>query len=269
MSVKSTLLIFGSFVFLFSTEAVCAQQKSITEHKRKAKKESGQVASSTKPTSHWAGSNAQFGFVMNTGNTDSTNISAGLVVNYVNNAWTNNAQLNMQFNQSSGTTTKERYYATDQVQYSFSKKRKNYVYSNVNFTDDKFSPYDYQVIGSAGYGRDMIKTPTFTWSLQTGPGMRYDNVRYQSKDEHNFVVYTASNANWKVTKGMSLSEQAQYTIGKPYNYLQSVTALTNKIMGNLAMQVSYTLQYYSQIPLGSTNTKKLDTITNVALVYNF
>lgn len=237
---------------------------------KKSKKNSDESSSiAQKPTSHWAGSNAQLGLVVNTGNTESTNFSGGLNLVYKNQPWTNTAQLQMQLNRSQGDLTKERYYASDQIQYSFSKERQNFVYGHAEFTDDKFSPYEYQMISSAGYGRDIWKTPTFTISLQGGPGVRYDVVRDNPQNHTNFVFYTQGNANWQVTKDMNLTEQVQYTMGSPYNYLQSVTALTNKLTGNLALQVSYTIQYYSQIPVGSANTKNLDTITNLALVYNF
>ncbi len=227
------------------------------------------TSSTAKPTSHWAGSNAQLGLVLNTGNTESTNFSSGINLLYKRGSWANTAQLQLQLNRSQGLLTKERYYAADQAQYSFSKQRKNYVYGNVNFTDDQFSPYEFQVISSVGYGRDLIKTARFTLNVQAGPGLRFDDIRSQAKNQKNFIVYTASNITWQVTKSMKFTEQLQYTLGNPYNYLQSVSAITNKLIGNLALQVSYTLQYYSEIPLDSTNTKKLDTTTNLALVYNF
>lgn len=219
--------------------------------------------------SYWAGSNAQLGLVVNTGNTNTSNLAGGAIGIYTNEAWMNNIQFNLQLIRSLGQFTKERYYTSDQLQYNFSKEHKNFVYGNVNFINDRFSPYQFQTISSLGYGRDLLNFNTFTLTVQAGPGIRYESIRHQSRDQKNFITYTATNIGWQIAKSVKLNEELQYTFGHPYNYLQSVAALTNKILGNIAMQVSYTLQYYSVIPFGSKNTEKVDTITNVALVYNF
>lgn len=240
-----------------------------TDTDKKIKCDSSKTKTKKKKLSDWAGTNAQIGLVINTGNSNNTNFSGGVTGVYTHDPWSNNAQANMQLNRSLGQITKERYYAADQLQYNFSENSNNFVYGNANYTRDLFSPYEFQVISSVGYGRDLIRTNRFILTAQAGPGVRYDNVRYRMENERNFIIYTASNITWKVSRSVNFTEQMQYTFGHPYDYLQSVTAITNKITGNIAMQVSYTLQYYSNIPFGSQNTQNVDTITNVALVYNF
>ncbi len=222
-----------------------------------------------KLVSPWAGSNAQLGLIINTGNTDNTNLSGGVKLLYTKAPWTNLTQLDMQFSRSQGSTTKQRFFGMDQANYSFSRSRKSFIFGNANYTQDKFSPYDYQGIIAVGYGRDLIKSDRFTLNVQAGPGIRFDDVHGPGGYEQNVILSTASSINWNITKNCTLTEQLGYDMGKPYNYLKSVTAVTNKLTGNLAMQISYTMEYYSVIPFGSANTKKLDTTTNIALVYNF
>jgi len=248
--------------------------------KQDNKKEDDSKAESSTPSSprhwsgdisprHWTGSNAQFGLVMDTGNSSDTNFSSALNLKFHAAPWLNIFQVSAQYSSAEGGVTKEKYFAMDQLNYSFSKTRKSFVFMNSNFTEDKFSPYNYQVIGSAGYGRDIVKTKNFLLNVQAGPGVRNNKVRVTEETDTNLILTTASYLNWKIAKSVVLSEQLTYDVGPPYNYLKSVTALTNKIIGNLAIQVSYTVEYYSDIPLDSTNTKNLDTTTNITLVYNF
>lgn len=222
-----------------------------------------------KKKSPWQGTNAQLGYVVSTGNVNSANLSAGVNVLYNQPKWGNTFQANAYLNKSLGVTTKEQYFVTNQFNYYFNGARTNYIFSNLRFIDDRFSPYEYQVVFASGYGRDIIKIEHFTLSAQVGPGIRHSYIRATRLYENNLILTTALMMNWQITNKMAFSEQLDYDIGKPFDYLKSVTALTATLAGHLAAQLSYTVQYYSIIPLGNPNTKKTDTITNIALVYNF
>ncbi|WP_423063133.1 DUF481 domain-containing protein [Candidiatus Paracoxiella cheracis] len=242
------------------TAASCEKVfKKIKEEKRLKKKKK----------SPWNGTNAQLGYVVNTGNSNNSNLSAGLNVLYNKPKWANTFQANAYLNKSLGVVTKEQYFLTNQFTYYFTKSRRNYIFSNFRFIEDRFSPYEYQVVFSAGYGRELIKTKRFTLSAQAGPGIRHDFIRTTRIYDNHLILSTAMTMNWQITSKVALSEQLNYDIGPPFDYLNSVTALTATLAGHLAAQLSYTVQYYSKIPMGSSNTEKTDTITNIALVYNF
>ncbi len=223
--------------------------------------------------SPWAGTQVSLGLVINTGNTNTTNVNAGAVINYAKGPWNNNAQATAQWGRDSGVLTKEKYFLQNQLSYLFGKAQRNYGFVNGTGTADEFSPYEYQAIVAAGYGREVFKTDKFNLKLQSGPGFRR-NVQKKttlgpSKVMNGAVLSSEAKLAWQVTKSGQFSEDLRYDYGSPYNYMRSVTAFTNKIIRNIAMQVSLTLDRYSKIPAGSLNTKKLDTTTSLALVYTF
>lgn len=219
--------------------------------------------------SPWDGSNASFGFTWNTGNTNNKTINGSFNLIFKKDRWSNTANLGVQWQASNGVTSKDKYTLVNQTNYSFNKSLSSFVFGNLNYTMDHFSAYNYVVVAAAGYGRNIIKTPTFLFSAQAGPGLRHNKVREDGNINNNFVVTTQANMTWNITKAGTITETARYDWGQPYDYFQTVTAFTNKIIGNLAMQLSFELDYYSSIPPMSSNTKKTDTTTALSLVYNF
>lgn len=251
------------------TKQCVAPQPTIASCTKLIKKQKEEKSLGEKKKNPWKGTNAQLGYIVNTGNTDNTNLSAGLNVLYTKQKWANIFQANAYLSRSMGVVTKEQYFVTNQFNYYFNSTQKNYFFSNLRFVDDRFSPYEYQLVLSLGYGRDLLKTKNFTLSAQVGPGMRHNFIRTTRLYENHLILTTGMMMNWQINSRIALSEQLNYDFGRPFNYLKSVTALTASLAGHLAAQLSYTVQYYSAIPMDSTNTKKTDTITNIALVYNF
>lgn len=216
----------------------------------------------------WKGSNAQLGAVVTTGNSNTTNLSGGLNLAYKKGPWQNNFQANLQFASSNGSTTQQQYFAQNQLNYNWGC---NFIFGNINYTQDQFSPYDYQIVTSAGYGRTLVKTDKVNLSVQAGPGLRTNSIKIaqQPSQVNNHLIGVAGlNFAWQITDSVNFTENVTYNFGQPYDYLKTVSALTNKIIDNLAVQISYTTEYYSQIPLGSSNTQNLDTYLNLSLVYN-
>lgn len=259
----SQVFIVTMFSCLLSTVVYAAKQPAI--------KKSKQVSSKATEKSSWDGSKIQFGLSSSTGNTESENYNTQINIDYTKYRWTNAFQANNWFGKSDGNVNQEKYFFQDQINYSFNDNANidNYVFVSGNWTFDRFSPYKYQSVYALGYGRDWVKTDRLVLNTQIGPGYRRNKERDTGLIEANYILTTQAGIRWFITKTGALSETVRYDIGRPYDYLKSVTAFTNKIVGNLAVQISYTVEHYSSIPANSTNTHKTDTTTNVALVYTF
>ncbi len=217
----------------------------------------------------WDGSNAQFGFIKNTGNTDATTLTGGLNIKYVKNRWTDNAQALVGYGTSKGVTNKNQYTVSNQLNYAFNGELKNYMFFNASLNVNKFSPYSSQIILTPGYGRDIIKNDTLVWSAQLGAGLRRDQIAVDRTTTSSFVVSPLTTVTWNITRAGTLSESAGAALGHPYNQYTSTTSFMNKITKHFALQLSFQVQYVTSIPPGSNNTKKTDTTSNVSLVYNF
>lgn len=220
----------------------------------------------------WDGSNALIGYVRNTGNTSSSSINLSTNVLYKKTTWQNTFLGEFQYGKQDGRSNRQYYHFNDQVQYFLdpTKKNNNFLFLNGDSVITRFGPYRYQMVYAAGYGRQLVNNKTFQLSAQAGPGYRRNKKNQAgSKISGTAVLTTQANATLMLGKWGTLTQSARFDFAKPYNYLQATTALTNKIWDHVAIQLSYQISYYSQIPSGSTNTKKLDTVTNISLVYNY
>ena len=129
--------------------------------------------------------------------------------------------------------------------------------------------YRYTVVGSAMYGRTLRDTKHFNWKAQIGPGIRYNAPYTGSKSDTRPVAVFLSHLTWSLNSWGTLAENLRYEYGKPYNYLQSLTNLTNKLYGHLALQFSFQVDHYSKLPVHKKMTVLTSTATTVSLVYNF
>lgn len=215
---------------------------------------------------YWSGT-ANLGFVDNTGNTDNENLSGKLDVQYNRTKWKNDVTLAGQLNTSRGTKTAERYSASYETNYLFSKY--NFVFGRVSGLHDKFSPYDYSLTAAGGFGRRLLQTHRLSLDVKAGPG--YNRLKETATDvvRDQLVAYIGGHFTWDITGSTTFTQDVNVNAGHPNTEAKSVTALNTKIVGNLGLQVSETLDYNSYIPPESTNTHTLDTTSNVALVYSF
>ncbi len=224
-----------------------------------------------KHPSPWDNSNAQVGYIVNRGNTDSSMFNLGGNVQFTKPRWQNQFQGQFQYGIAEHVTNRQYTHLYDQIQYDLNNdgKHDNYIFANADATLTRYGPYTYQTVYAAGYGRDWITTKHFTLSAQIGPGYRRNKEHSSNRVRDAFVATTQANAALKLGCCGTITQTVRYDIAKPYNYMQAVTAFTNKIVGHVAIQTSYTLTHYSNIPSNNPNTKKTDSITNLSLVYNF
>ena len=222
-----------------------------------------------KKPSPWKGTNVQFGFNKNTGNTQTTNITSQVNVTYDKGSWLNTGQFQYQWGKSKGEVNKEKYFLTNQTDYAFNRPRTTFVFLAETYTMDKFSPYDYQALLAAGLGHDLIRNDKIIWSAQAGPGYRRSRETVTRTVNTSPVLTTQTNLTWNINQGTQFTQLLQGNFSKPYDYYKSTSAITSTLFDQLAVQVSFSAEHYTSIPKFSKNTEKTDTTTLVSLIYNF
>jgi putative salt-induced outer membrane protein len=219
---------------------------------------------------HWLGSFASFGFSNLTGNTRVLSLNGEINLLYTKKKWTNQFNSSINYGEDSGTVNKKKYFVQDQANYFLGEKEKNYLSLLANSSIDYFSPYNYVSVISTAYGREVIKSKKIVLSAQAGPGFRRTKERVGGSVFNRFIVRPQIQLVWKLTPDTHLVETASMEMGKPYQFYQSTTSLTNKILKHLATSISFQIDHYSSLPPNEKDDdKKTDTITNVSLVYTF
>lgn len=216
--------------------------------------------------SSWSGS-VQLGYTGTGGNSEDNNVSAKFSLLHKIAKWTNSYKLSALYSNSYSDVTAERYSNNFEWLYSF--RPKVFAFVNNNSFYDKFNPYESSITTAIGIGRRLINNTTVTLDIQGGPGYRYAEVANTNKIESDPVGYLSSVLNWNISKTASFQETVSSNIGNKNATTQSESALSLDIIGNLGMQVSYTITHNSVIPTGSTKTKKYDYVTDVTLLFSF
>lgn len=218
-------------------------------------------------------SEAELGYLSTSGNTETRTANAKLNIIYESESWEHqfHAEGVYASEKSSDTgkdqATAQKYRLSGQTNYKFDDK--NSVFGLVTYEDDRFSGYKYQLSFATGYSRQIIKNDTIDLSAELGPGYRINKLEDDSTsdiDEAEIVGHAAGFFAWKLSKTATFTQTISVDTGSQSTITRSVTALTSRINGHLAMKTSYTVKNTSKVPEG---TDKTDTETALTLVFSF
>lgn len=216
--------------------------------------------------SPWKGSSAGLGFLMATGDTKTYNLNANLNLNYKpNNNWSFISK--DQFQRSSSASDGVTAWVLDlkgQANYNFSKKQ--YSYGSLDYIDNKFDGYNYRMVESLGYGRNISMPSNMKLSVQAGPGFEQNIAQDTHKRSNIITFYPSLNYSWNFTEKSSLSEDLSSIISKQTTLTTSETNLTTNICNNFNLQLSYKLVDSTKPRPGKY---RVNTLTSVNLLYNF
>ena len=81
-----------------------------------------------------------------------------------------------------------------------------------------------------------------------------------------FAARGSVDFDWKLSKTISLSQDASAYVQHYNSTVSSTTALSAKLIGPLAARFSYIVQYESMPPVGRVGT---DTTSRASLAYSF
>ncbi len=206
---------------------------------------------------------AEVGMVTTTGNTETQTLRGKLGVKHQHGEWQNAANLEALNSADGNTTTAEKYLLDGKSEYRFGEH--NYVYVTVQYENDRFSGYDYRVQESAGYGRRLLHNDVVTLDLETGPGARQSKLTGSGREDE-LVWRLAAQFGWQISKTAKFTENLSADFGEKANIIKSVAGLQAQVAGSLAMKLTYTVKFTSDVP---ENIKRLDTESAVTLVYGF
>ena len=210
----------------------------------------------------WKGE-AELGLVNTSGNTKTDNVNLKAKIAKEQGKWRHLAAVAALRTSDDTGTTAQRFELKGQSDYKYSEHE--YLFGLANYEDDRFSGYDYRVSEAVGYGRRVLAQSDMTLDLEVGPGARQSKLDTGSSDSE-FIVRGAAKYAWSITKTSNFTEDLNVEAGKDTTISKSVTALSSKINGDLAMRISYTIRQASSVP---PDIEKTDTETAVTLVYSY
>jgi putative salt-induced outer membrane protein len=207
---------------------------------------------------------AALGYLSTSGNTDSTNANASFKLGWDRGgAWRHEWSALAITARTAGTTTAESYAAGYKAQRDFSEH--SYLFAAGDWRQDQFSGYDKQLTESVGYGRRIIDTERQVLSLEGGIGAKQSTL-IDGVDLDEGIVRGGLDYVLHISESAEFNQKLLFEVGSDNRYTESNSAVKAKLLGNLALVLSYVIKSNSDVPPGIDNT---DRFTAISLEYGF
>ena len=205
---------------------------------------------------------AELGGYISTGNTENVGLTAQVEIKREAIDWRHKISVQADYQKSLGTVTRERYLAAYEPNWKLGDRA--YIYGAAQYESDRFSGFTDRFSLSTGAGYSAIKSPDVRLDLELGPAFR--STRLVTDDsESNLAARGSLDFNWKITRGITVQQNASAYVQDANSTVSSKSALLTRLIGPLSAQVSYTVQYESM----PVSRKTTDTISRAALVLDF
>lgn len=212
--------------------------------------------------SPWAGK-ATLGYLATSGNTENSTLNSGFEVGYTAGKWAHMATaaaINASENES---TTAEAYDLGWKSERNLTDA--DFLFGRVDWRKDRFGGFETQVSESVGYGRRLIKTDRHFLNAEVGVGARQSEAQDGTKEDET-IFRTGAYYKWLFSETAEFRQDLTAEAGGENTYIESVTAVSAKLLGDLALVASYTIKHNTDVP---ALTEKTDTYTALSLEYGF
>ena len=223
----------------------------------------------------------ELGFLTTTGNTETTSLKAKFDVKKDYEHWLHQLigdgfykQDEVQDNDRNETqTTAQKYFLSLKSDYKINRENAS-LFMFISYTDDRFSGFEYQTSYAMGYSDAVFKSDRTHLTYSIGPGYSVykedpEEGQNEGDTEEEFIVYLSGEYQVKLSETSKFKQRvtSDYSLDQDSNSKTvSETSLSAKINGSMALKVSYTLTYNSEVAIENEN---LDTETAVTLSYTF
>jgi len=206
---------------------------------------------------------AELGYNKISGNSNSESLRAGADMTWFDDPWSYNLQLSAKSASDDDETSAEEYQIQGRTRYNLSTY--NYLFGLARWDKDRFSGYDSQSTLIGGYGRQLLVGPPHSLAVEVGPGVRHDEYEEGGSDNLG-LLYAGLDYDWQFSETSRFSQSLATEASRENIIGRSETALTVAMNSDLALKVSYEVEFNDNPPPGASS--QTDTTTGVSLIYN-
>jgi putative salt-induced outer membrane protein len=200
--------------------------------------------------SPWSGS-VKLGYLATSGNTDSSSLNSGFQITYTLDLWQHEATAAAIHSTESNATTAEAY------DFGWKSARNltehDFLFGRLDWRKDRFSSYDQQFSQAVGYGRRLIDSEAHKLNGEIGIGARQSDF-IDGTDESESIVSGRLTYTWLLSETATFGQMIVIESGSSNTYSESVTELTARLIGGLALVASYTNCGFKLLKYNEKNT---------------
>lgn len=219
-------------------------------------------AQETEESSPWSGK-ATLGYLATSGNTENSTLNSGFEVGYTKGKWAHLLNAAAISASENGVTTAEAY------ELGWKSERKltdqDFLFGRLEWRKDNFGAFDTQFAQTLGYGRRLIENDVHKLNVELGVGARQSQLQLGG-DENETIFTAGAYYTWQLSETAEFRQELKAEAGNENTYTESVSAISARLLGDLALVASYTIKNNSDVP---PSTEKTDTYTALSLEYVF
>lgn len=220
------------------------------------------LAGEAEEQSPWSGK-ATLGYLATSGNTENSTLNTGLELGYSTTNWAHLAKAFAITASENNVTTAETY------ELGWKSERKvteqDFLFGRLQWHKDSFGAYARQFSQSVGYGRRLIDSDEHKLNAELGVGARQSELQTGAKESET-IFRGGAYYKWLFSETAEFRQGFTVEAGDKNTYFEAQTALSAKLLGDLALVASYTIKHNTDVP---PLTEKTDTYTALSLEYAF
>lgn len=220
------------------------------------------MAQEEPPASPWAGK-ATLGYLATSGNTENSTLNTGVEVGYTSGRWQHIANAFAIHASDKEVTTTEAYELGWKSELNLSEH--DFLFGRVNWRKDRFGGFYTQLSETVGYGRRIINNDKHTLNVELGVGARQSELQ-NGLEEDETIFRGGAYYTWKLSETAEFRQNLTTEAGSENTYLESLSALSAKVWGDIALVASLTFKHNTDVP---ALTEETDTYTALSLEYVF
>jgi putative salt-induced outer membrane protein len=214
------------------------------------------------PKSPWSGK-ATAGYLATSGNTENSTLNTGVEIGYEVGKWAHEFKAKAINAMENKVTTAEAYDASWKSQRNITDH--DFLFGRLHWRKDRFGGFDTQFSQTVGYGRRLINSDKHKLNAEIGIGARQSELQDGTSEDE--TIYRGGlYYKWQLSETAEFRQDFTLEGGAENTYAESVTALSAKLLGDLALVASYTIKHNTDVP---PLTEKTDTYTALSLEYAF
>ena len=210
----------------------------------------------------WSGK-ATLGYLATSGNTENSTLNTGAEVGFATGKWQHLANAFALSASENKITTAEAYELGWKSERNLTDK--DFLFGLLDWRKDNFGAFDTQFSQTVGYGRRLINTDRHRLNVELGVGARQSELQ-NGISENETIFRGGAYYKWKFSETAEFRRDLTAESGSENTYLESITAVSAKLLGNFALVASYTVKHNTDVP---ALTEKSDTYTALSLEYVF
>lgn len=220
------------------------------------------VAQDAEPETPWSGK-ATLGYLATSGNTENSTLNTGFELGYATGKWAHLLAASA-INASEGEfTTAEAYNLRWKSERNITDH--DFLFGRLDWRKDTFGGFDTQFSQTVGYGRRLIDADKHKLNAEIGAGARQSETQLGVK-ENETVFRGGIYYKWLISDTSEFRQDVTAEGGEDNTYVESVSALSAKVFGDVALVASFTVKHNTDV---DPNLEETDTYTALSLEYLF